>query len=133
MAKHIVRFANTTNTAGETINENDQSVFSFDRSRYNKMNVLINVLTLSGTSPTITVSVQEDFGGTFVETAKSSALGSTGARILCRDGGTTGVTSVLQSAFPPLGSGAAKRIVTTIGGTTSAVSADIYLIFFDNS
>lgn len=133
MAKHIVFFATTTNTSGETINEGSQSDFASDRARYNRMNTYVKVTTLSGTSPTITVSVRENFGGNYVETAKSTALSSTGDYILCRDGSQpTGVTSVLQGPFPAQGAGADKRVVTTIGGTTSAVNASIYFIFFDN-
>ncbi len=134
MSKRIVKFANTTNTSGETISELDQSPMSVDRSIYNRMNVVVKINTLTGTNPTLTVSIQENFGGIYVETAKSTALGSASAWILTRDvGNTTGVTSVFQAGFPALGSGADKKVVTTIGGTTSVVNADIYFVFFDTN
>lgn len=132
MAKHIALFGTASNTAGETINEGSQSPISDDRSRYSRMNVVLDVQALTGTSPTITVSIQEQFGSIWVETAKSTAISATGQYVLCQHALPNTQASKNQGAFPALGSGSAKRAVTTIGGTqVSAVTTDIYFGFFD--
>jgi len=135
MAKQKVRilFTNTTNTSGETITQGADVAWLEAVQGFAKMDVVINVKTLSGTSPTITVSVQEVIDGTvYLETAKSGALSATGVYALANEvSPNTNVTKSI-GPFPMCGKGANKRIVTTIGGTTSAVSADIYFIFFED-
>lgn len=135
MSKSIVLFANTTNVSGETISEPAVSsttgapTWSSAKSEYDAMDVVLDVKTLTGTSPTITFSIQEQFGGIFAETAKSTAISATGKYILVSKGVPSSQTANVQGQFPALGRGIAKQVVTTAGGTIGTLSADIYLVF----
>ena len=138
MKKHIVKFGNTTNVSGETINEpavNLQTgavAWSPDKSGFCKMNVVFDVKTLSGTNPTIQFSVQETMGGIWVETGKSKVISATGTYLLMQGAAPTGTASVLSDGPAwALGSGMDKRVVTTAGGTVGSLNADIYLDFTD--
>lgn len=138
MTKHIVFFGSLSNTGGETLNEPAQSsttgapVWSTDKSEFSHMDVLINVKTLTGTSPTVTISIRESFSDvTGVETGKTTTLSTTGKYLLANDGqsGQTLPTTV-QYGMSMMGKGIDKQVVSTIGGTASAVAVDIYLIFW---
>lgn len=129
--KNVVFFGQATNTSGETINELAQSPIDQSRNSFSKMNVVINVTALTGTSPTMTFSVLENFGGVYVETAKSAAISSTGGYILCQNNTPNAAVTKNSGAFPALGSGRDKRVVTTAGGTVGSISADIYFAFFN--
>ena len=125
--KHVVKFARTTNTSGETINEAAQSPMSDDRNSFSKANVIIDLQTLTGTS--VTVSVLESFGGVFVETAKTAALTGTGQYVLCQHADPNANVTKNVGPFPALGSGMNKQIVTTTSGL-SAITCDFYFAFF---
>jgi hypothetical protein len=138
MAKTIVFFGNTASTITNTLSEPSVSsttgapTWSSAKSEFRSMDVLLNIKTLTGTSPTWTVSVQERFSDVgFVETGKSAALSSTGKYILANDGqtGATNTTNILYG-FSMQGKGTDKQIVFTAGGTVGTSSIDVYLIFF---
>lgn len=129
--KAIIKLGNTTNVSGETMTAADGSTLTQAYSEFAHMNVVIK-LTITGTNPTFTVAVQENFGGTWVQTAKSKALTATGNYMLVQGMTPPDQTSVLNNgAFWGLGSGADKRVVTTVGGTQVVLDADIYFVFFD--
>lgn len=115
-----IRFiGNVTSTTGGTVSW----PFTDGLPNFEKfMDVLINVKTLSGgTSPTVTIAVQEEFSDVFATTATSTAL--TG----------TGTTFLTNASNPMLGKGIAKNFVLTTGGSPSALSVDLYTIFFSNN
>lgn len=137
MAKHIVFFANTANAAGETINEPTNSsttgapAWSTDKSEYARMNVILNVKTFTGTSPVVTFAILERFGGVFVETARSTAITASGTYILAQHAAPANQSSIKTAgAFPALGSGTDKQVITTTAGTQVVIDADIYFDFF---
>jgi len=129
--KAIIKFANTTAVGGETISETAGSAITQASSEFAYMNVVLDV-TITGTSPTITFAINENFGGVFVQTAKSKAISATGKYILCQGIVPPDQTSVLNNgAFWALGSGTAKQVVTTVTGTQIVLNANIYFVFFD--
>ena len=124
-------FGTTTNVAGETISATEGSAITQAYSEFAHMDVVLKV-AITGTSPTLTFSIQEQFGGNWVETARSKAIVATGNYLLVQGMTPPDQTSVLnQGAFWGLGSGAAKRVVTTVGGTQVVLSANIYFAFFN--
>lgn len=129
--KAIIKLGNTTNVSGETMSAADGSSLTQAYSEFAKMNVFIK-LTITGTSPTFVVAVQEQFGGEWVQTARSKTLSATGNYLLLQGATPLDTSSILNNgAFWGLGSGAGKRVVTTVGGTQVVLSADIYFVFFD--
>lgn len=97
------------------------------------MDVLFNVKTLSGTSPTTQPSVQERFSDVgFVETGNWGAtITSTGKYYMAYDGqtGQSGVANA-KYGFAAQGKGTDKQIVFTNGGTIGSISIDVYFIFY---
>lgn len=133
MKKRKVLFATSTAAAGETITQGLNVDWQMAVYGYNKMDVIINVKTLSGTSPTLTVSVQEQFNGTdFIETAKSAALSAIGAYGLAQQTVPNAAATKITGAFPMLGKGDIKRIVTTAGGTVGSISVEVWFVFFED-
>lgn len=138
MTKTIVFFGTVSTVGGQTLSEPTASsttgapTWSTAKSEFCRMDVLLNVKTLTGTSPTMTFSVQERFSDVgFVETAKSTAISTTGKYILSNDGqtGQTNTTNI-SYGFAMQGKGIDKQVVTTAGGTVGTFTADIYLIFY---
>jgi hypothetical protein len=137
MRKSIVKFGTTTNASGETLSETgnvtglDAPAWASNKVEYAKMNVVIKITTLSGTAPTVAFKVEELFGGNWIITAISTALTAAGTYVLAQ-GATppATMTTSIQGAFWPLGSGMSKRITSTVGGTVGAISVDYYLVFF---
>ena len=128
--KHIVKFGSTGTNASETVEATVGSAITQDYSEYSKMDVIV-ALTITGTSPTCTIVIEELFGGEWVETARSKALTATGNYTLCQGIVPPDQTSVKHNgAFWPLGSGAAKQIKTVVTGTQVVMSADIYFAFY---
>ena len=135
--KTIVLFGTTTATTTNTLSEPAYSVttgaptWDSAKSEFCAMDVIINATTLTGTSPTWTISVQEYFSDIgFVETAKSGTISTTGKYILCNDGQTTQTGSAnIMYGFAMLGKGIAKQIVLTAGGTVGTSSISVYLVF----
>ena len=135
--KSIQFFGTTTATTTNTLSEPAYSVttgaptWDANKSEFCNMDVLINVSTLTGTSPTWTISFQEYFSDVgFVETARSAALSTSGKYILCNDGQTgQSATPNIAYGFAMLGKGIAKQVVLTAGGTVGASSISVYLIF----
>lgn len=138
MTKTIVFFGNTIGTSTNTLSEPAASsstgapTWTSAKSEFVKMDVLLNVKTLTGTSPTWVASVQERFSDVgFVETAKSGTLSSTGKYILSNDGQTgQSATTNISYGFAMLGKGFDKQVVLTAGGTVGTSSIDVYLIFW---
>jgi len=129
--KHTILFGSASNAAGETISENitTASGFAADKQGFTQMDVILDVKTLSGTSPTATFSIQEKFSGIFVETAKSTAISTTGKYILCNAALPNSQVANNQGAFPALGTGTDKQVVVTVGGTIGTIATDIYFNF----
>lgn len=133
MKKRKILFTTSTAAAGETITQGLNTDWQMAVAGYNKMDVIINVKTLSGTSPTVTVSIQEQFNGTdFLETAKSAALSGIGAVGLAQQTLPSATTTKITGAFPMLGKGDLKRVVTTAGGTVGAISVEVWFVFFED-
>lgn len=134
--KTIVKFATTTNASGETINETaDGSTLSTSPAWRSvtkigwKMDVLINIKSLGGTS--ITFTVKERFSDVgFVETAKSAALTGPGAYFLVHEDTETTVETKQSGKFAMLGKGMEKQVVTATSSVSNVV-ADIYFIFYN--
>ena len=123
----------TTNTLSEPAYSVTTGAPTWDsaKSEFSSMDVLVNISTLTGTSPTWTISVQEYFSDVgFIETANSGALSSSGKYLLCNDGqtGQTNTSKILYG-YAMLGKGIAKQIVLTAGGTVGASTISVYLIF----
>jgi len=128
-----VLFGSTTNVAGETVaQDTTNGYWQTAMTEFKNMDVVINVKTLTGTSPTMTFSVQELIDGTnvFLETGKSGAISATGVYALASLTLPNAAVTKTTGAFPMLGCGTTKQVVTTPGGTVGAVSADIYFIFY---
>lgn len=119
MLKRIIKVGTLTNTAGETANfPSGEAQYA---NGYALMDLLVDVTTLTGTSPTITVKVEEQFSGAFFQTGATAALSATGK------------TTLANKDNPLMGKGQAKRIVTTPGGTVTGLSVDIYAVYFRSS
>ena len=85
--------------------------------------VFINITALSGTSPTLTVTIQgkDRVSGQYYNILSSVALASTGFTVLrVKPGLTASANVTANDMIPP-----DFRIITAIGGTTPAVSATI--------
>lgn len=129
--KKTVFIGNMANVAGETLSF--PAALAEVLNAYKFMDILINLKTLTGTSPTMKYSVQESFSDNsgadlFVETAVTSALAATGKVFVTHeDSGHSG--DVAKNAM--LGKGFKKQIVSTPGGTVGSVSADIYAVFWN--
>ena len=129
--KAIIKFGSTTLTSAETIVETAGSPITQAYSEFARMNVALKV-TVTGTSPVITFIVEEQFGGNWVETARSKGITATGNYLLLQGIVPPDQTSVKNhGAFWGLGSGSAKRITTVVAGTQIVLAADIYFVFFD--
>jgi hypothetical protein len=87
------------------------------------LKVICNVSAITGTSPTITVTVQgRDFvAGTYYTILASTAVGTTGVITLAVGPGLANVANVSAGDILP----ATWRVITTIGGTGPAVSATV--------
>lgn len=125
--KRIIKVGQFTSATGGTL------LFSsvIDESICNRevfMDVLINQTALTGTSPTMTYSVQENFSDHYFTTATSSAIAATGETSLTHEEGS--VSGGANGAHPLLGKGIQKKIVATAGGTVATASADVYAVFF---
>lgn len=141
MTKSII-FAgtfSTTTTGAQTFtvatDASGQNILGEGRTSCSSMDVLLNVKTLSGTSPTTTPSIQETFSGVgFIETANWGAtpISATGKYFLAHDGqtGQTGASKIAYG-FAMLGKGIDKQIVFTNGGTIGSIAVDVYFIFYD--
>lgn len=128
--KHIVKFGSTATNASETVSATAGSSITQDYSEFSKMDVVL-IVTITGTSPTVTYVVEELFGGNWVETARSKAITATGNYTLVQGITPPDQTSVLNhGAFWALGSGAEKRVKTVVTGTQIALSSDIYFAFY---
>lgn len=129
-------FSVTTSGAQTFTTANDsegRAVYGQNVSGYNHMDVLFNVKTLTGTSPTTQPSVQERFSDAgFIETANWGAtITGTGKYIMAYDGqtGQTGTTNI-KYGYAMLGKGIDKQVVFTNGGTIGSISVDVYYIFY---
>lgn len=83
----------------------------------------INVATIIGTTPTLTVTIQgkDPHSGTYYTVLASAAISAAGYTELIVCPGTTAAANVAVSRPIPRD----WRISTTIGGTTPAVTASI--------
>ena len=87
------------------------------------LQVYINVSALTGTSPTLTVTIQgyDPTSGTYFTVLASTAIAATGFTVLTVATGTTAAANSVANSIMPQ----QFRINTTIGGTTPAVTATI--------
>lgn len=83
----------------------------------------INISAITGTSPTLTVTVQgkDPHSGTYYTVLASAALSATGYTELVIFPGATAAANVSVSRPIPI----TWRVITTIGGTTPAVTASV--------
>lgn len=124
--KRVIKFGTLTATTGQTLTTpsglDPSSVYTGAR----EMDVIINVTSLSGgTSPTITASIQELFSDIYVETGNSGSMNATGVTTITHDENGAANPNAL------LGKGLTKKVVSTIGGSPTGLSADVYLIFYN--
>ena len=137
-SNHTIFGGNMSSTTGGTLTVptdlQGMSVMGDDVSKFNRMDVVFNVKTLTGSSPTFTVSVQERFNGAgFIETGNggSAWITSTGGWVLVNEGQTgQTATAKISYGFAMLGKGTDKQVVFTKGGTVTAVSIDVYYCFY---
>ena len=83
----------------------------------------INIATITGTAPTLTVTIQgkDPHSGTYYTLLASAALVAAGYTELIVMAGTTVAAGVAASRPMPID----WRVITAIGGTTPAVTATI--------
>lgn len=83
----------------------------------------INVTAITGTSPTVTVTVQgkDPHSGTYYTVLASAAITAAGYTELIVCPGTTAAANVAVSRPIPI----TWRVITAIGGTTPAVTATV--------
>jgi len=122
------------NTFIPSLDANFEDRLGENKTGTTSMDVLFNIKTLTGTSPTVKASVQETFSDVgYVETANSgsTAYSTSGKYFLAHDGqtGQTATGNILYG-FAMMGKGIQKQIVFTNGGTIGAVSIDVYFIFY---
>lgn len=103
---------------------------------YTFCDVLVNLKSIGATggSPGLTVAVQEKFADNagadlWVETANSGSK-TAAAKYFITNGDSSGHTGDVGKNAA-LGKGGTKRFVTTLSGSPTGVSADIYLILWD--
>jgi hypothetical protein len=98
-----------------------------DVSNYGGLNLYVNISAITGTTPTLTVTVQgkDDISGTYYTILASAALNATGLTVLkVYPGLTAAANTVANDVLPKT-----IRILTAIGGTTPAVTATISPVF----
>lgn len=136
MIKTIVKFGANAGTTTETVNESTQVGTYSTGIAWNslkngawKMDVIINVSALTGTSVTFTVKERfSDIG--FVETAKTAAITATGVYVLCHEPCESTVETTKVGYFGMLGKGGDKQVVITDSSIT-ALTATIYFVFYN--
>jgi hypothetical protein len=100
---------------------------------YCAMDVIFNVKTLSGTSPTTQPSIQERFSDLgFIETGNYGATFTTAGKYIVAHDGQTGQTGTanIKYGYAMLGKGTDKQIVFTNGGTIGTISVDVYVVLY---
>lgn len=136
LTKKIIFIGSTTVTTGATISMPTGSGEDMAARNYTYCDVLINLKSIGATggSPGLTVAVQEKFADNagadlWVETANSGSVTGTGTFFIT-NGDSSGHTGD-KAKNSALGKGGTKRFVTTLAGSPTSVSADIYLILYD--
>lgn len=92
---------------------------------FNKMDLVVNVSSLAGTTASISFDVFEQISGLFVLAANSGTFSTTGTKtVLYRDTGNS-----------LLGKGADKQVrlnlVASQGGSVGAMTADVYFVLWN--
>ena len=135
--KRIVKVGNfsVTTTGAQTFTPTETPE---DYTAFNTMNVIFDVITISGTSPTTQPSFQEQFSSAnssgYIETANWGAtITTTGRYMMCNQGqtGQTG-TANIKYGYAAMGTGTKKQVVFTNGGTIGAISIDVYYVYIDS-
>ena len=90
---------------------------------YRGVSVAVNITAITGTSPTLTVTIQgqDPVSGAYYTVLESAALSATGLTILTVRPGIAASANVAAAAIMPL----YWRILYAIGGTTPAVTATV--------
>lgn len=85
--------------------------------------VFVNITAITGTSPTLTVTLQgkSASSGVYYTILASAALNTTGLTVLKAYPGLTAAANTVANDIVP----ASWRVITAIGGTTPAVTATI--------
>ncbi|MDE1971179.1 MAG: hypothetical protein KGI50_06435 [Patescibacteria group bacterium] len=134
-AKKIYFVGSATVTTGQTISFPNTNGEDLANAIYRYSDILVNLKTLSGgTTPGITISYQELFSDNsgsdlWVETGNSGSK-TTAAKFFLTNGDSSGHTGDVGKNAA-MGSGMAKRIVTTLTGSPTGVSADFYIILYN--
>lgn len=129
MNKHNTYIGQLVSSAQGAIVSND-SVVADDINTFSKMNVHLDVDTLAG-GGSVQFTVQENFAGVWIDTAKSRNITATGQYTLAQHTlPNTSLLTRIEGAFPTLGSGSQKRVVSSFTGTVSSVSSKVYFGFF---
>lgn len=87
------------------------------------INVVINITAITGTTPTLTVTLQgkDTVSGVYYTILASAALAATGTTVLQVFPGATATANVSANALLPR----TWRVISVIGGTTPSVTATV--------
>lgn len=94
-----------------------------DVSQFGGLYLYVNISAISGTTPTLTVTIQgkDDVSGQYHTILASAALNATGLTVLRIYPGLTAAANLTANDVLPK----TIRVTTAIGGTTPAVTATI--------
>lgn len=121
--KKRFKWGSATATTGETLAMPADVLFVAQQSSIELL-VAVNLTNIAGTgTPSVAFAIQEEFGdGIFFTTATLAAQTAIGKNLIAHD------IDQSSKGWPALGRGGNKQIVTTMGGTVTAVNADIYAV-----
>lgn len=100
-----------------------------DASQHSGILLFVHISAITGTSPTLTVTIQGKAPGSgqYYTILASAALNATGLTVLRIYPGLTAAANLTANDILP----ASYRVVTAIGGTTPAVTATISALLVD--
>ena len=130
MSKHNVYLGQLSSSVQGATVSNDTAV-SDNINSFSRMNAHFDIDTLAG-GGSVQFTVQENFAGVWIDTAKSRNITATGSYTLAQHTlPNTSLLTRIEGAFPTMGSGSQKRVVASFVGTVSSVSSKVYLSFFE--
>lgn len=103
--------------------------FDMNAANYRGALVYVNITALTGTSPTLTVTIQAKtpVSGVYYTVLASAALTATGLTVLRVYPGLAATANLSANDILP----ASYRVITAIGGTTPAVTATVSAVLVD--
>lgn len=101
--------------------------FDMNAAQFKGALLFVNITAISGTTPTLTVTVEGKGAGQYYTILQSAALSAAGLTVLRIYPGLTAAANLTANDILP----ASYRVTTTIGGTTPSVSATITALHVD--